>query len=180
MYERFPGGADPVGPSPVLATMPRSVQRAVRAMYVGAAASLIGIAVDLTALSAIRRAITKRSTTMTAAQVNTAVHVEVGFLIAGGLIGAALWLWMAQSCKSGKGWARTVSTVLFGIDTLSLLASLAVVGGGLTRIYGLVVWVIGLIAIILLWQRPSSDYFRGAQPPGPAPSGPDPVRWPPS
>jgi hypothetical protein len=164
MYQRFPGdGASPAEPSTTTMTMPQSVQRAVRVMYVGVAASLIGIAVDLTALSAIRRAITRRSTTMTAAQVNTAVHVEVGFLIAGGLIGAALWLWMAQSSKAGKGWARTVSTVFFGIDTLSVLASLtAVPGGGLTRIYSLVVWVIGLIAIILLWQRPSSDYFRGA------------------
>jgi hypothetical protein len=162
MYQRFPGDAGSGPAEPATATMPQSVQRAVRVMYVGVAASLIGIAVDLTALSAIRRAITKRSTTMTAAQVNTAVHVEVGFLIAGGLIGAALWLWMAQSSKAGKGWARTVSTVFFGIDTLSVLASLGVLGGGLTRIYGLVVWVIGLIAIILLWQRPSTDYFRGA------------------
>jgi hypothetical protein len=164
MYQRFPGdSASPAGPPAAPATMPQSVQRAVRVMYVGAAASLIGIAVDLTALSAIRSAITRRSTTMTAAQVNTAVHVEVGFLIAGGLIGAALWLWMAQSCKAGKGWARIVSTVLFGIDTLSVLASLGVLGGGATRIYGLVVWVIGLVAIILLWQRPSSGYFGGAR-----------------
>ena len=92
MYQRFPGGDDPAGPpgsSMAPATMPQSVQRAVRVMYVGVAASLIGIAVDLTALSAIRRAITKRSTTMTAAQVNTAVHVEVGFLIAAGLSASA-------------------------------------------------------------------------------------------
>jgi hypothetical protein len=163
MYQRFPGDAGPGPAEPLTATMPQSVQRAVRVMYAGVAASLIGIAVDLTALSAIRSAITKRSTTMTAAQINTAVHVEIGVLIAGGLIGAALWLWMAQSCKAGKAWARTVSTVLFAIDTASVLASVAAVpGGGLTRIYGLVVWVIGLIAIILLWQRPSSDYFRGA------------------
>ena len=54
-----------------------------------------------------------------------------------------------------------MSTVLFGIDTLSVLGS-AAVGGGLTRVYGLVIWVIGIIAIILLWQRSSSDYFRGA------------------
>ncbi len=163
MYQRFPGGAGPAGPPAPLTTIPQSVQRAVRAMYVGAAASLIGIAVDLTAISAIRSAIAKRGTSMTAAQLNNAVHVEVGFLIAGGLVGAALWLWMAQSCRAGKAWARTVSTVLFGIDTLSVLAGLAAVpGGGLTRIYGLVVWVIGLVAIVFLWQRPSSDYFRGA------------------
>jgi hypothetical protein len=165
MYQRFPGdGASPSGPPTAPATMPQSVQRAVRVMYAGAAASLIGIAVDLTALSAIRSAITKRSATMTAAQVSTAVHVEVGFLIAGGLIGAALWLWMAQSCKAGKGWARIVSTVFFGIDTLSALASVGTgLGGGATGVYGLVVWVIGLVAVILLWQRPSSGYFGGAR-----------------
>jgi hypothetical protein len=161
MYQRFPGdSAGPGEPPPTATTIPQSVQRAVLVMYVGAAASLIGIAVDLTTLSSIRSAITKRSPTMTVAQVNTAVHVEVGFLIAGGLIGAALWLWMAQRCRAGRGWARTVSTVFFGIDTLGALGSLAVPGGGLTRAYGLLVWVIGLIAIILLWQRSSSDYFR--------------------
>ena len=162
MYQQFPGGADSAGPSTTTTMMPQSVQRAVRVMYVGIAASLIGIAVDLTQLSAIRSAITRRSTTMTTAQINTAVHVEIGFLIAGGLIGAALWLWMAQSCRAGKAWARIVSTVFFGIDTISALASIAVPGGGVSRIYGLVVWVIGLIAIVLLWQRTSSDYFRGA------------------
>ena len=162
MYQRFPGGDGPAGPAGP-ATMPQSVQRAVRLMYVGAATSLIGIAVDLTALSAIRSAITRRSTTMTAAQLNTAVHVEVGFLIAGGLIGAALWLWMAQSCKAGKGWARILSTVFFGIDTLSALASIGTgLDGGATTVYGFVVWAIGLVAVILLWQRPSSGYFRSA------------------
>ena len=131
-------------------------------MYVGLAASLLGIIVDLTSLSATRSAI-QAQPDYTAAQVNTAVHLEIGLFIAGGLIGAALWLWMAQSCRAGKGWARIVSTVFFGIETLSVLVSVAAVqGGGLTRIYGLVVWVIGLIAIILLWQRSSSDYFRGA------------------
>jgi hypothetical protein len=58
-----------------------------------------------------------------------------------------------------------VSTVFFGIDTLSVLASLGVLGGGLTRIYGLVVWVIGLIAVILLWQRPSSVDASGGRSP---------------
>lgn len=52
-------------------------------------------------------------------------------------------------------------TIFFGIDTLSVLVvAAAVQGGGLSRIYGILVWVIGLIAVILLWQRSSSDYFR--------------------
>jgi hypothetical protein len=132
-------------------------------MYAGLAASLLGIVIDMTTLSATRSAILKRNPGYTAAQVNNAEHLEIGLFIVGGLIGAALWLWMAQSCKAGKGWARVVSTVFFGIETLSVLAGAAgVQGGGLARIYGFVVWAIGLVAIILLWRRTSSDYFRSA------------------
>lgn len=35
-------------------------------------------------------------------------------------------------------------------------------GASAGRFFGLVVWLIGLGAIILLWQRQSSDYFKGA------------------
>ena len=159
MYQPYPGGADPREPAP--ASAPPSVLRAVKVMYAGVAASLIGIVIDMTTLSATRAAIIKHSPTLTTAQVNNAEHVEIGLFIASGLIGAALWLWMAQSCRAGKGWARIVSTVFFGIETLSLLVATAgSQGGALTRIYGFVVWVIGAIAIIFLWRRSSSDYFR--------------------
>ena len=164
MYQRYPGdAAQSREPSPP-ATVPQSVLRAVRVMYVGLAASLLGIVVDLTTLSATRSEILKRNPGYTAVQLNNAEHLEIGLFIAGGLIGAALWLWMAQSCRAGKSWARVVSTVFVGIDTLSVLVgATAVQGGGLSRIYGFIVWVIGLIAVILLWQRASSAYFRPAQ-----------------
>ena len=163
MYQRYPGdGVQPREPAPP-ASAPQSVQRAVRVMYVGLAASLLGIVVDMTTLSATRSEILKRNPSYTVTQLNNAEHLEIGLFIASGLIGAALWLWMAQSCRAGKGWARVVSTVFFGIDTLSVFVGAAgVQGGGLSRVYGFVVWAIGLIAIILLWQRSSSDYFRGA------------------
>ena len=164
MYKRYPGdGVQPRQPAPP-ASVPQSVLRAVRVMYVGLAASVLGIVVDMTTLSATRSEILKRNPSYTVAQLNSAEHLEIGLFIASGLIGAALWLWMAQSCRAGKGWARIVSTVLFAIDTLAVLITNAgTAGGGLTRAYGLVVWVVGLIAIILLWQRASSGYFRSAR-----------------
>ena len=162
MYQPYPGGAEPREPAP--ASAPPSVLRAVKVMYAGVAVSLIGIVIDMTTLSATRAAIIKHSPTLTTAQVNNAEHVEIGLFIASGLIGAALWLWMAQSCRAGKGWARIVSTVLFAIDTLAVLITTAgTAGGGLSRAYALVIWVVGLIAIILLWQRASSGYFRSAR-----------------
>ncbi len=162
MYQRFPGGAaQSPEPGPVNVNIPQSIQRAVRVMYAGAVVSLLGIIVDMTTLSSTRSAILKRNPSYTAAQLNNAEHLQIGLFIAGGLIGAALWLWMAQSSRAGKGWARVVSTVFFGIDTLSVIVGAAAVqGGGLSRVFGILVWVIGLVAIILLWQRSSSEYFR--------------------
>src|ERR1700722_4800526 len=149
MYQQFPGGVQAPESSP--ANAPQSGLRAVRVMYVGLAASLLGIVVDMTTLSSTRSVILTRNPTFTTAQVNTAEHLEIGIFIASGLIGAALWLWMAQKCRAGRGWARVVSTVFFGIETLSLvIGTAAAQGGGLTRIYGTVAWVFGLSAVVLL------------------------------
>ena len=160
MYQRFPGDNQSSVPSPA-GSAPQSVRRAAQVMYVGVATSLLGIIIELTTLSSTRNAIIKHSPNLTTAQVNTAEHVEIGVFIAGGLIGAALWLWMAQSCLAGKSWARIVSTVFFGIDTLSVLfGATAAPGAAAARLFGVLVWVVGLIAIILLWRRSSSDYFN--------------------
>jgi hypothetical protein len=166
MYQPYPGGAQPPEDyaQPKL-PIPQSVTRAAQLMYAGAVASLIGIAIDLTTTGSLRSQITKRSPNMTAAHVTDAVHFEIGLFIVSGLIGAAVWIWMAQTTKAGKGWARIVSTVLFAIDTIGAFVGLAggaLSGGGATRIYGLVVWLIGLAAIVLLWQRASSEYFKPA------------------
>jgi hypothetical protein len=167
MYQPFPGGAEP--PAPALRIAPPSITRAVRVMYAGAAASLIGIIVDLTTYSSLQNAIAthrrKNGQPLTHAQVVDLAHVEVVAFVVGGLIAAALWIWMARSSRAGKSWARVVSTVLFAISTVSAFISVgggALTAGDATRIYGFVVWIIGLVAIMLLWQRASSDYFKGA------------------
>jgi hypothetical protein len=166
MYQPFPGGAEP--PEPALTTAPPSITRAVRVMYAGAAASVIGIIIDLTTYSSLQNALAtrrrKNGQLMTHAQVVDLAHVEAVAFVVGGLIAAGLWIWMARSSRAGKSWARTVSTVLFAISTISAFVSIG--GGALaaddaSRIYGFVVWIIGLVAIILLWQRASSGYFKG-------------------
>ena len=162
MYQQYPGGAGAGAPAPDPASAPQSVTRAAQAMYVGIAASLIGIIIELLMRHSIRTAIVQHGSKLTAAQVNDTYHAELAVLVVVGLLGAGLWFWMARSCLAGKSWARITSTVLFGIDTLGLLIGFATPGGGVTRLYGFVVWIIGLIAVVFLWRRSSSDYFRSA------------------
>jgi hypothetical protein len=161
-YQPYPGGAQSQPPetsSPP--AIPQSVTRAVQVMYVGAAASLIGIVITILDRHAIRNALATRKTAhpLTTSQLNNDYHAVLGSSIVIGLIGVGLWLWMAYSCKAGKGWARIVSTVLFGLDTLGLLIG-AVTSAGAARIYSIVVWLVGLGAIIFLWQRSSTEYFK--------------------
>jgi hypothetical protein len=177
MYQPYPGGDQSPQQSgqfgqpaaPVRPPIPPSVTRAVQVMYLGAVASLVGIIIELLTRHSLRTFIadhaTRNGKRLTAAQVADTYHAELVVLVVVGLIGIGLWLWMAQSNKAGKNWARITSTVFFAIDTLGAIGGLAggsLSGGNANRFYGLVVWVIGGAAIILLWRRSSSEYFKGA------------------
>jgi hypothetical protein len=172
MYQAFPDGNQPPAQYGESApSVPQSVDNAVRFMYMGAAASLIGIVIDLATVGPLRDklvTLNNHGTKLTSTQVTDSQHVAIGALIIAGVIGIAAWIWMAQSNQAGKSWARIVATLLFGIDTLSLIADIngasALSGTAATRVYGIIIWLIGLAAIILLWQRTSSDYFRGSPP----------------
>jgi hypothetical protein len=163
MYQPYPGGSQ--APEPSRPAAPTSVTRAVQAMYVGAAASLIGIIITILDRHAIRTAIVNNNHKLTSTQVSHDYHAALVVAIIGGLIGVGLWIWMAQMNKAGRNWARILSTVFFGIETIELVLGGAVPGGGggAARFYGILVWVIGLVAVIFLWQRQSSEYFKAPQ-----------------
>jgi hypothetical protein len=85
------------------------------------------------------------------------------------VIGTGLWLWMAWANKRGRSWARITATVFFGLLTAGGLALLIVVltgvffpAAGLGWVAFAGYWLPGLGAVILLWQRSSSDYYTAA------------------
>jgi hypothetical protein len=158
MYQPYPGSTQM--PETTRPPAPQSVLNAVKFMYAGAASSLVGIAVDLATLSATKRAIEKKDPTLTLSQVNSREHVLLIGFIVGGVIGIAVWLWLARACQAGKNWARITGTVLFGIATLDSLAGLGLSVSGVVHLYGLLVWLIGLGAVIFLWQRASTAFFK--------------------
>jgi len=161
MYQPYPGGS--AMPDHPRKEPPPSIVKAVKTMQAGMVASLAGIILNLVTVGSVKSAIRQLEPHATAAQITMDQRMLIGESIAAGLIGAALWLWMAQSCRAGKAWARTLSTVLFGIYTIAQIASVAIGSGSAGEIYNVVVWVIGLIAVIFLWQKPSTEYFRGAR-----------------
>jgi hypothetical protein len=168
MYHPYPGGS--AMPDPSRQPAPPSIVTACRAMYAGMAASLIGIGVDFAFFSSVKSAIEKQTPKLTPAQVVSAEHEEIGLIIASGLIQAALWLWMAQSSRAGKGWARIVASALFAIFTLGQLTGF-LSSSGPSRIYSLLVWLIGLTAIVFLWQRSSTEFLRTSREAPPATRG---------
>jgi hypothetical protein len=157
--QQYPGGPSPYpsgwqtpapsGWQPVPAGPPQSIQRAVMLMYAGAGLEVLGLIFDL---------IIRRGSTASG--------------IPGAIIGVGLWIWMARANQAGKNWARITSTVFFGIDCLGLL--LILVGVGVLMhsvsssakivlvasvVAGLITWAIGLVTIVLLWGRESSEYY---------------------
>jgi hypothetical protein len=163
MYQPYPTGAQmPVNQRPPI---PSSVTNAVRAMYLGAVTSLVGIVIDIVTVGATKTAIEKKSPNLTVTQVNNLQHTLVAGFVIGGVIGAVVWVVLARLCQAGKNGARITGTVLFGLATLDSLIGAAVAPvAGLARIWAVIVWLAGLAAVIFLWQRSSSAFFKGAAP----------------
>jgi hypothetical protein len=49
--------------------------------------------------------------------------------------------------------------VLFGLNTLFLLLSFVRASVSISLAFSLLVWLVGLGAIVLLWRKDSSQYF---------------------
>jgi hypothetical protein len=143
-----PGTRGPVYP------LPPSMATAVRLMYAGAAYALIyAIGVVVVADAYLK---------------NHPGHTGLGGVVALtvflSLIEIALWLGIARACKNRRKGARVTGTVLFGIHTLGTLGVLfnSHPGIGVAKVLTLLSWLIAGGAVVFLWQRPSSEFFRAS------------------
>jgi hypothetical protein len=141
--------------------VPRSVANAVKVMYVGALTSILAIVINVIAASATLRAFEKRFPNLSVTQ----HHLVAGFIIVG-LIDAAVWIVLARQCRSGRNGARITGTVLFGLATLDTLAigTGAIPDASPARAWAPVIWLVGLVAVVFLWQRSSTAFFKGTPP----------------
>jgi len=159
MYESYPSSS-PELPEQGRPEAPNSVRNAVRLMYAGAALSAIVVIVTLVSIGSLKANILAHYPHYTATQRHTAEVAAVVTSIIGGLIAIGLWLWMAWANGRGRNWARIVAAVFFGINTLDLLASFARVHAVGSLIVSVLVWLVGLGAIVFSFNKESAAYFK--------------------
>jgi hypothetical protein len=100
---------------------------------------------------------------VTTSQLHTIEVATVVFIVFFGLVGIGFWVWMALANKRGLSWARITATVFFGLNTLSLVAGFARPEPLASRLVGLLIWLIGLGAILLLWRAESTAFFQAGR-----------------
>jgi hypothetical protein len=161
-YQPYPtGGA--AEPEPQRPEPPTPVLQAVKLMYAGAIVSAISLIVTLVTVGSLKTAIHNADPSLSASKLHSAEVAAVAVAVIFGLIGIGLWLWMAYANKAGKNWARITATVFFGLDTLSILTSFRQGEPVFSRLISILIWLIGLGAIVLLYQRQSSAYFSASK-----------------
>lgn len=157
MYQPYPGSDQP--PEPVRREPPASVVMAVRFMYAGAALSAISLVILLVTIGSLRTAIHNAFPNYSPSKVHSAEVATIAIAVVLQLVGIALWIWMALANRAGKVWARNVATVLFAVNTLFLFLGFARPGALSSRVFGIVIWLAGLGAVVFLWRKDSSEYF---------------------
>ncbi len=158
MYQPYPSSGKPVEPERPAA--PPTVQNAVKLMYAGAAVSTVSLIVSLVDIGGTKSAIRKARPSLTVAQVNQLNTFIISLAIVSGLVGIALWLWMARANGQGRNWARILSTVLFGLATLDLFGVVSQPKTLLGLVFPVLTWLLGLGAVVLLWRKQSTAFFQ--------------------
>ena len=169
MYQSYPSGGQ-MPEEPQRPATPQPVVMAARLMYVGAVLSGIELVVGLATIGSLKSAIRKADPTFTASQLHTAEVAAAVSSVFIGLLAIGLWVWMAWANGAGKNWARIVASVLFGLNTLFLLLSLIRPHASVGLAFGVIVWLTGLGAVVLLWRAESSGFFSAVSGKGPQPS----------
>jgi hypothetical protein len=149
-------------PAPQNPWRPTSVVTAVWLMYGGAVLTVLGMFIDLVVISHLRTAYLADHPLLDQAginRINSLAGVGDLAVIIGCVIGASLWLTLAVAANRGHGWTRVVGTVLFGIDTLVFIATIGRPGINAIKTIHTLIWLVGLVTVVMLWQRQASQFF---------------------
>jgi hypothetical protein len=131
-------------------------------MYGGAVLTVLGLFIDLVVISQLRSSYLTDHPLLGQSgidRINRLAGAGDLAVIIGCVIGVSLWVALAVATNRGRGWTRTVGTVLFGIDTLVFIATIGRPGISAIKTIHLLIWLVGLITVVMLWQRQASQFF---------------------
>jgi predicted Ser/Thr protein kinase len=155
-----PATATAPPPVPGRPVPPRSMINAVRLMYTGSALAAFSILTAVATTPALRTLIRQQYPAAGYGAQGAAATATLSATIAGALISAGVWLVMARRTRRGRPGVRILSTILFVIDSLTVLSTHT---HGLltpsTWVISVAEWAVGLAVIVLLWDRRSTAYF---------------------
>jgi hypothetical protein len=155
-----PATAPAPPPVPGRPVPPRSMINAVRLMYAGSALAAFSILTAVATTPALRALIRQQYPAAGYGAQSAAAAATLSATIAGALISAGVWLVMARRTRRGRPGVRILSTILFVIDSLTVLSTHT---HGLltpsTWVISVAEWAVGLAVIVLLWDRRSTAYF---------------------
>jgi hypothetical protein len=159
------------------------VRNGVAAMFVGAVASAVTAVVTSIELShQISTQVSDSGSTVPAGFGNFLGGFGTAAGIFGGAIYVGLWIWMALANRGGHNWARVLSSVFFGYAAFSLVATVALSSvinkivtdantqngvtvnvpteSGVVIGANAVTVLVGLVAIILIWQKSAAPFYK--------------------
>jgi predicted Ser/Thr protein kinase len=141
-------------------TPPQSMVNAVKLMYAGAVLAAATIVTTIATTPALRAAIRQQHPFLAPGPLGAVITGTLTATVAGALISVGVWLAVARRTRRGRPGVRIMSTILFGIDCLTVARTFphGLVTGP-TWIIGLAEWGVGLTVIVFLWDRRSSAYF---------------------
>ena len=147
-------------PVPGRPVPPRSMVSAVRLMYAGSALAALSILTAVTTTPELKTLIRQRYPAAGFGALSAAATATLSVTIAGALISATVWLVMARRTRRGRPGVRILATILFVIDSLTVLGTHS---HGLltpsTWIISVGEWAVGLAVIVLMWDQRSTAYL---------------------
>ncbi len=153
----------PARRKPMRAQVPPVVRNALGVMYTGlgvTAVALILSIVDMVRLDH-QAAIKQFSNPALSQQDNTSLGIIVICAFCTGVVGAVMWPLCAWAVRKGRQWGAIVATAAFGLDAIPLLLILVFAHDApLSKLMSILIWALGLVAVILLWNSQSRAFYK--------------------
>ena len=137
-------------------------------MYVGAGLSLLAGFLTGTMREAFQAEVERQSAVQGGDAAQAAEFLDSFFgvivvvSIVFGVVFAGLWIMIAVHSGRGRNWARITGTVLGGLYVLSFLGSLLQPSSGVLMAVSVLTVLVVIATIVLLWLRPSNEFFAAA------------------